>query len=265
MICPAAQGKLRCPHQPQSLTLPEHDRPTILDPPEHPPVCCTQQTFTVPPTVNAKTAQKHDYPSPQHRTSYNRRTAAERTFAPPKDPASTDILPRLVPTDGPHRKRPIHRHRADRPQPPRGRRPRRPPSRKSATRSLRAAAQTTQTPTADDPRPRRDRARALTRRATPPRQPPNTPAVAPTQCCPSAPPPGQSTTKPRPRATTKQPSRSRQPTRGSVRPKREHQRPSNVKTSRWPWRTRTSNLGTKVANLQGICRIYGLLSTTQCS
>ncbi len=90
MICPAAQGKLRCPHQPQSLTLP-HDRPTILDPPEHPPVCCTQQTFTVPPTVNAKTAQKHDYPSPQHRTSYNRRTAAERTFSTIKDPASTDI------------------------------------------------------------------------------------------------------------------------------------------------------------------------------
>ena len=46
-----------------------HDRPTILDPPEHPPVCCTQQTITVPPSVNAKTAQKHDYPSPQHRTT----------------------------------------------------------------------------------------------------------------------------------------------------------------------------------------------------
>ena len=89
-ICPAAQGKIRCPHRPQSLTLP-HDRPTILDPPDHPPVCCTQQTITVPPSANAKTAQKHDYPSPAHRASYNRRTAAERTFSTLKDPATTNI------------------------------------------------------------------------------------------------------------------------------------------------------------------------------
>jgi hypothetical protein len=89
-ICPAVQGKLRCPHRPASLTLP-HDRPTILKAPEHPPTCCTQQTITVPPTINAKTAQKHDYPSPQHRASYQRRTAAERTFATITDPATNTI------------------------------------------------------------------------------------------------------------------------------------------------------------------------------
>lgn len=88
--CPATQHKIRCPLKPASLTLP-HDRPTIHKPPEHPPVCCTQTTITVPPTVNAKTAQKHDYPSPQHRASYHRRTAAERTFANVKDPATTNI------------------------------------------------------------------------------------------------------------------------------------------------------------------------------
>ncbi len=88
--CPAAQGKLRCPHKPASLTLP-NDRPTVLKAPEHPPVCCTQQTITVPPTVNAKTAQKHDYPSPAHRASYNRRTAAERTFATLTDRATNDL------------------------------------------------------------------------------------------------------------------------------------------------------------------------------
>jgi hypothetical protein len=88
--CPAAQGKIRCPHKPASLTLP-NNRPTILDPPEHPPVCCTQQTITVPPSVNAKTAQKHDYPSPAHRASYNRRTAAERTFATLTDRATNDL------------------------------------------------------------------------------------------------------------------------------------------------------------------------------
>ena len=90
VICPAAQGKLRCPLRPQSMTLPL-DRPTILDPPEHPPTCCTQKTITVPPSVAAKTAQKHDYPSPEHRASYNRRTAAERTNASVKDPATTNL------------------------------------------------------------------------------------------------------------------------------------------------------------------------------
>jgi hypothetical protein len=88
--CPAAQGKLRCPHKPASLTLP-HNRPTVPVPPEYPPVCCTQQTITVPPSVNAKTAQKHDYPSAQHRASYNRRTAAERTFATLTDRATNDL------------------------------------------------------------------------------------------------------------------------------------------------------------------------------
>ena len=90
VACPAAQSKLRCPLRPESITLP-HDRPTVTSPPEHPPVCCTQHTITVPPTVNAKTAQKHDYPSPAHRTSYNRRTAAERTFATLTDRATTDL------------------------------------------------------------------------------------------------------------------------------------------------------------------------------
>ncbi len=88
--CPAAQGKLRCPLRPESMTR-SHDRPTILDPPQHPPACCQQKTITVPPSVNAKTAQKHDYPSPQHRASYNRRSAAERTYATIKDPATNNL------------------------------------------------------------------------------------------------------------------------------------------------------------------------------
>lgn len=90
VICPAAHGKIRCPLRPRSLTLP-HDQPTIHTPPEHPPVCCTQTTITVPPSINAKTSQKHDYPSAAHRNSYHRRTAAERTFATIKDPATTTL------------------------------------------------------------------------------------------------------------------------------------------------------------------------------
>ena len=66
-------------------------RPEILQPPEHPPACCTQQTITVPPEVNAKTAQKHDYPFAAHRRSYARRTGAERGFATARDPATNDI------------------------------------------------------------------------------------------------------------------------------------------------------------------------------
>ena len=41
--------------------------------------------------MNAKTAQKHDYPSAAHRRSYARRTGAERGFATAKDRATNDI------------------------------------------------------------------------------------------------------------------------------------------------------------------------------
>jgi hypothetical protein len=89
-ICPAAAGKIRCPHKPESMAL-SHERPTILSPPENAPVCCAQKTITVPPSVAAKTTQKHDYPSRSHRLSYNRRSAAERSFSHLHDPASNDI------------------------------------------------------------------------------------------------------------------------------------------------------------------------------
>ena len=90
VTCPAAAGKIRCPLRPASMTL-TRDRPEILTPPPHPPACCTQQTITVPPEIAAKTRQKHDYPSPQWRRSYQRRTAAERLNATIKDTATTNI------------------------------------------------------------------------------------------------------------------------------------------------------------------------------
>jgi len=90
VACPAARGKLRCPLRPESMQLP-HTRPEVADPPGHPPRCCSQRTITVPASVNAKTAQKHDYPSPEHRRSYARRSAAERAYATVKDPASNDL------------------------------------------------------------------------------------------------------------------------------------------------------------------------------
>jgi len=90
VMCPAAAGKIRCPLRPASMTL-DRQRPEILTQPEHPPACCTRQTLTVPPQVAAKTRQKHDYPSKEHRRSYARRTGAERTFSTAKDPASNNI------------------------------------------------------------------------------------------------------------------------------------------------------------------------------
>ena len=63
----------------------------MLCPPEHVPTCCRQKTLTVPVSVNAKTAQKYDYPSAAWRASYARRTAVERSFSTIKDPASNDI------------------------------------------------------------------------------------------------------------------------------------------------------------------------------
>ena len=87
VTCPAVTGKVRCPLRPASMTL-DRSRPEILQPPEEPQACCTRQAITVPPDVNAKTRQKHDYPSAAWRRSYARRTAAERGFATVKDPAA---------------------------------------------------------------------------------------------------------------------------------------------------------------------------------
>jgi len=88
--CPAATGKIRCPLRPESMKL-DRSRPEILQPPEHPPACCTQHTITAGPDVAAKTRQKHDYPSAAWRRSYRRRTAAERLNATIKDPATATI------------------------------------------------------------------------------------------------------------------------------------------------------------------------------
>ncbi len=90
VMCPAVMGKLRCPLRPASMAL-SFDRPEILAPPEHAPTCCTQQSITVPPQVNAKTAQKHGYPGKAWRVSYARRSAAERSNARVKDPATIDV------------------------------------------------------------------------------------------------------------------------------------------------------------------------------
>jgi hypothetical protein len=90
VTCPALLGKVRCALRPSSMAL-DFSRPEVTAPPEHPPTCCTQVTVTVPPSVNAKTAQRHDYPGKPWRRSYARRSAAERSNARIKDPATIDV------------------------------------------------------------------------------------------------------------------------------------------------------------------------------
>jgi len=90
VACPAVAGKVRCPLRPASMAL-SYQRASVSCPPAHPPRCCTQQTITVAPSVGAKTAQKHDYPSAAHRRSYARRSAAERTFASVYDAATNNL------------------------------------------------------------------------------------------------------------------------------------------------------------------------------
>ena len=90
VACPAVTGKLRCPLWPASTAL-SYSHPSVLEPPEHPPECCVQKSITVPPKVNAKTRQKHDYPGKAWRRSYARRSAVERSNSRIKDPATTDV------------------------------------------------------------------------------------------------------------------------------------------------------------------------------
>jgi hypothetical protein len=89
VLCPAVAGKVRCPVRERSMAL-SHTRPEVA-PPEQLARCCTQASMTIPVSVTAKTAQKHDYPSKAHRISYARRTAVERTFSTAKDRASNDM------------------------------------------------------------------------------------------------------------------------------------------------------------------------------
>jgi hypothetical protein len=90
VACPAVMGKVRCPQREASMAL-GLSRPEVASVPEHPPSCCTQQTITVPPSVNQKTAQRHDYLSRPWRRSYARRSAAERANARIKDSATIDV------------------------------------------------------------------------------------------------------------------------------------------------------------------------------
>jgi len=79
VMCPAVMGKIRCPLRPQSMTL-DRNRPEILQPSEHPPACCTQQTITAPSEVTAKPRR--------NTTTHHQRTGAPTPAAPAPNAAS---------------------------------------------------------------------------------------------------------------------------------------------------------------------------------
>ena len=116
VACPAAAGKIRCPLRPASMAL-DRDRPEILQPPEHPPACCAQQTITVP-------AGRAGQNRPEARLPLRRLAAllqpAQRRRARLRHrqgPRQQRHHPRLVSPHGPHAPHALHRHAADRPQP----------------------------------------------------------------------------------------------------------------------------------------------------
>jgi hypothetical protein len=85
VMCPAAMGKIRCPLRPASMTL-DRDRPEILQPPEHPQACCTQQTLTIPPEINAKTRRNTTTPPPPGAAPTPAAPAPNAASPPPKTP-----------------------------------------------------------------------------------------------------------------------------------------------------------------------------------
>ena len=88
VMCPAVMGKIRCPLRPASMRL-DRSRPEILTPPGHPPACCTQQTITVPPEVNAKTAQNTTTPPGNTGSPTPGAPAPSGPSPPPKTPPAT--------------------------------------------------------------------------------------------------------------------------------------------------------------------------------
>ena len=107
-------------------------------PPEHPQACCTQQTLTVPPDVNAKTSAETRLPvrraAPVLRPPHRRRTRLRHR----QGPRQQRHQPRLVPPHGPGPPDAVHHDPADRPQPAHPRRLEHPAARKPPPRRRRA-------------------------------------------------------------------------------------------------------------------------------
>lgn len=93
VVCPARDGKVRCPLYPPSMHLP-FTKPTI--PPDvlpaspHPDIC-TKDSIVLGAEVNEKTRQAERYLSKRWWESFNRRPYAEGEAALLKNPGVTDI------------------------------------------------------------------------------------------------------------------------------------------------------------------------------
>ena len=157
--CPASAGKLRCPLKANSMSL-DFDRPEVIDPPAGTAPCCTQASITVPPSVNAKTRQKHDYPRSRPpivlRPPHRRGTQLLDAQGPRQHRYPT----RLVPPAGPHEEPPSAGLRRRRAQPARPHQLPTAPNRRRAKSRRRQPAAHSQTST--------DRSRRITLRGEQP-------------------------------------------------------------------------------------------------
>ncbi len=82
--CPAQRGRIGCPLKES----PPSPRTKVFDPPELPPVICTQRTITIAPTVGACHFQEHPFGSPKWQETYAKgRNAIEGLNGYVKDPS----------------------------------------------------------------------------------------------------------------------------------------------------------------------------------
>jgi hypothetical protein len=231
VACPAAMGKIRCPLRPSSMTL-DRGRPEILTPPGHPQACCTRQTLTIPPEINAKTAQKHDYPSAAHRRSHARRTGRRTRLRHHQGPRQQRHHPRLVPPHGTGTANAVHHHAAHRPQPADPDRLEHPPGTNRAPRRRRAPPENPQTPPRNPRQPHR--AAVTPRRPRTPTPAPVTTtitATTPRRHARTPPAARSATTQARTSTSSSYPERSHPHARLRPTPKREQGPHQNVKTS----------------------------------
>ena len=85
VICPAAAGKVRCPHKATSLRLSSNAR-ACREHPRAATLLCPK-SITVPAQVNEKTRQKHHYAGPAHPPLTTGAPRPERTYASLADPS----------------------------------------------------------------------------------------------------------------------------------------------------------------------------------
>lgn len=89
--CPAQRGRVRCPLKEASLERDPATHQTVVAPPQAPPACCTQKSFTVPAATLGRIKQKHPYGTAVHKASFDRRNVVEGAIGTLRNAGAQDI------------------------------------------------------------------------------------------------------------------------------------------------------------------------------